>query len=316
LRLRLRLRWCLPLRRLALTRLTRHGVLRVGLILLLLLLLSLLLSLLLLLLLSLLLSLLLLLLLLQDLHILCCHYSLSRGLSRLRLLLRLTLLSLLLSLLLILLLLLLSLLLSGVLSLLSLLGLMLLLLLQRVLLGHDRLCLCLIGLTLKVVLTELHLRIVTVSRIYTYGWKSSSLSKLVNLLRIQLHGAHRHAVRLHVLEGGMLGHHGLSRMLLLLKQLLLSQSSHGVRVIANYFTALSAYIFRTWKGISARRMAHHSLDYAGSRQRIRVRTLVLELLLLEHLLLGRIHVLQGVSVRVGPWRHRAHQCRVHLSSWR
>jgi hypothetical protein len=75
--------------------------------------------------------------------------------------------------------------------------------------------------------------VMAMSLIQTYGWKPPSLSKLVDLLRIQLHSAHRHAAGLHILEGSLLSHHGLSRMLLLLKQLLLSQSSHGVRVVAN-----------------------------------------------------------------------------------
>ena len=47
-------------------------------------------------------------------------------------------------------------------------------------------------------------------------------------------------------------------------------------------------------------------------------TLILQLLLLllEHLLLlGRIHVLEGMSIEIDALRHPAHQGRVYLSSW-
>ena len=112
---------------------------------------------------------------------------------------------------------------------------------------------------------------------------------------------HGHAVdaRMHICLHSLLCYEGLPRLrLLVLKELLLPHCCHGARVVDCATVLMTEPLFE-WRAILTL---------------VLQLLLLLLLLLLEHLLLGRVHVLQRISLGIGSWRHRAHQGRVYLSS--
>ena len=127
----------------------------------------------------------------------------------------------------------------------------------------------------------------------------------MNLLGTELH-THGHAAILEVGTILLLRHH-LPRLLVLKQLLMLSHGGHGARVVVNCRGTVLVSKGRSSDGFGA--------IGRGQGQDRAERTVILELLLLQQLLLlSGIELLQHMSMRVRTRRHPAHQGRVYLSS--